>query len=135
MPPYLRQACCFSDSPGALNGVPLSGKLWSTPAQPARCKLCGKLSAEPTASRRILSVVHYIAPIVAVWQALELRAWWPIYAYGVFLVLAGVLTFTLIPLRAVTSETAKREFRQRNVVLLVLLAFAVVSVIAAVLDK
>jgi len=94
--------------------IPAAHKLGSTPATPARCLLCGKLSSEPVGGRALSALFLGLAPFVVIFYALTISMLWPVYTYFGLAIVGAVLWFALVPLRPVSDAVHEREYKLRR---------------------
>jgi ribosomal protein S27E len=94
--------------------IPAAHKLGATPATPAQCLLCGKLSSEPIGGRALSALFFGLIPLVVIFYALTVSMLWPVYLYFGLAIVGAVLWFMFVPLRPVTDEVHKREYMLRR---------------------
>jgi len=104
------------------SGVSLVGKLFSAPYSPAKCRLCGGLSAESAIPNRVLSAGHTFLPFVAAYYALMWHSWFPVLVYLGFAISAPFLLLPILPLHAVGPADARRNYRRHAVAILALVS-------------
>ena len=112
-------------------GITGIGKAFSAYYSPTKCRLCGGLSAESTVPNQVSAVVHSALPLVPIYYALVLNAWWPIWSYVAATLVIQLLLVAILPLHVVDPEDAKRGYRRHTLTLIgivtVVVAFAVLS--------
>ena len=94
--------------------IPAAHKLGATPATPAECLLCGKLSSEPIGGRALSAFFFGLIPLVVIFYALTISMLWPVYSYFGLAIVGAVLWFVLVPLRPVTDAVHEREYQLRR---------------------
>jgi ribosomal protein S27E len=94
--------------------IPAAHKLGATPATPAKCLLCGKLSSEPIGGRALSALFFGLIPLVVIFYAVTISMLWPVYSYFGLAIVGAVLWFIFVPLRPVTDAVHEREYRLRR---------------------
>ena len=94
--------------------IPAAHKLGATPATPAKCLLCGKLSSEPIGARALSALFFGLIPLVVIFYALTISMLWPVYTYFGLAIVGAGLWFVLVPLRPVTDAVHEREYKLRR---------------------
>ena len=96
--------------------IPAAYKLGATPATPAKCSLCGKLSSEPIGGRASSALFLGLTPLAVIFYALTIGKLWPVYTYVGLTIIGAAVWFFLMPLRPVTDAVHEREYKLRRAI-------------------
>lgn len=119
-------ACPHCDRPG----IPARAKFFSMDHAPAKCQLCGGLSAESRRHAGLVGIAHYFGVLAAVGLAFVFRSWWPLAIYVVAAIASSVAILFTAPLLPLTAESVRKTYRLKLRVaagVLVLLLLATVA--------
>lgn len=108
--------------------IPAAHKLGATPATPAKCLLCVKLSSEPVGGRALSALFLGLIPLVVSFYALTISMLWPVYTYFGLAIAGAISWFILVPLRPVTDTVHQRDYKLRRGILIAAGLFIALSV-------
>ena len=83
--------------------------------------------AESVIPTRVLAAVHSVLPLVVVFYAFILHAWWPIWSYIVAAIFIQLLLTAVLPLHAIEPAAARRSYRLHALSMFGLVAVVLVS--------
>jgi len=113
------------------SGVSSWSKFMAGTSNPAKCKLCGKLSSVSGILLGVKGAVYNFVVLVAVFASFYYRSWWPLLATFIVIPILEFIVLKFVPLQALSEEEV---LKSKKLFFIFFAAFVLLLIIVGLAD-